>query len=52
MFGDTPPLDYEKLHEFEVANPDTFLEMYKMYFKRKGDTSVSPLDHLIKNSVI
>ncbi len=52
MYGEELALDYDKLHAFEEANPDTFLEMYKMYFKRKGDTSVSPLDHLIKGSVI
>ncbi len=52
MFPGTPPLDYDKLHEFEQAYPDTFLEMYKVYFKRKNDPSTHILDPLIATLII
>lgn len=52
MYPTATAFDYEKLHAFELAYPDTFLEMYKMYFRRKGDTSIGPLDHLLKAGVI
>lgn len=40
--------DFDNLHLFEQENPDTFIEMYKMYFRRKDEISESPLDPLIQ----
>lgn len=50
--ADKPQFDFDRLHEFEMENPDLFLEMYKMYFHRKGENTPHPLDPLIKSSVI
>jgi SAM-dependent methyltransferase len=44
--------DFERLHEFEVENPDAFLEMYKVYFHHKGEDSPHQLDPLIRAGLI
>lgn len=43
--------DFDRLHEFEQEHPDTFLEMYKMYFRRKGDHSEHEIDQLIRLNI-
>jgi 2-polyprenyl-3-methyl-5-hydroxy-6-metoxy-1,4-benzoquinol methylase/Flp pilus assembly protein TadD len=40
-------LDLDAMTEFEEKNPKTFLEMYKVYFRKKGQTEPNPLDPLI-----
>lgn len=44
---DNPKFDFDRLNTFEQENPDLFLEMYKLYFRRQGDTSRHPFDPLI-----
>jgi 2-polyprenyl-3-methyl-5-hydroxy-6-metoxy-1,4-benzoquinol methylase/Tfp pilus assembly protein PilF len=39
---------FEHLHEFESEHPDLFLGMYKVYLRRKGDTTPHPLDSFIE----
>lgn len=51
-FPDKDPLDFEALSAFEEKYPQTFLEMYKIYFKRIGDTLPHPLDPLIRLGAI
>ena len=50
-YPDAKGFDFDRLHEFEQENPDTFLEMYKMYFKRTGDASEHEIDQLIRLSI-
>lgn len=50
-FPDAKGFDFDRLHEFEQENPDTFLEMYKMYFKRAGDSSEHEIDQLIRLNI-
>ena len=45
---DNPKFDFDRLHVFEQENPDLFLEMYKMYFHRKGEGATHILDPMIK----
>jgi 2-polyprenyl-3-methyl-5-hydroxy-6-metoxy-1,4-benzoquinol methylase/Flp pilus assembly protein TadD len=47
LFPDKDPLDFEALTAYEEKYPKSFIEMYKIYFKRIGDTSTHPLDRLI-----
>jgi len=46
-YPDSTVLDFDALTEFEEKNPRTFLEMYKIYFRKKGQTAPHPLDPLI-----
>ncbi len=50
-YPDAKGFDFDRLHEFEQENPDTFLEMYKMYFKRTGDASEHEIDQLIRLNI-
>ncbi len=50
-YPDVKGFDFDRLHEFEQENPDTFLEMYKMYFKRKDDHSENEIDQLIRLNI-
>lgn len=51
-YPDSAGFDFDRLHEFETEYPDTFLEMYKMYYRRKGQTHPHPLDPLIKINLV
>jgi SAM-dependent methyltransferase/Tfp pilus assembly protein PilF len=53
MFPSAPgAFDFDRLHAFEQRNPETFLGMYKLYFRRKGEESAHPLDPLIRLGAI
>lgn len=52
MFPNGDVSDLELMAEFETKNPEAFAEMYKVYFRRKGDTSPHPLDQLIRLGAI
>ena len=45
---DREQLNWDHWDEFEQKNPTTFAGMYKTWLKFKGDTSVHPLDPIIK----
>lgn len=51
-FPGTDPLDFDTLTKFEEQHPQTFLEMYKIYFKRIGDEAPHPFDGLIRLGAI
>lgn len=52
MFPDSPFSDLVKMDKYEQAHPETFGEMYKVYFRRKGCNEPHPLDILIKVGAI
>jgi SAM-dependent methyltransferase len=45
---DPEMLDFESLHAYELENPVTFMGMYQLYLKRKGDQSQHPLEPIIR----
>lgn len=53
MFPDPhAPYTFEKLNEFEVAHPDAFLEMYKIYLRRRSEPQPSVLDSLLRQGLL
>lgn len=52
MFPNGAISDLALMAEFENKNPEAFAEMYKVYFRRKGNTSPHPLDQLIRLGAI
>lgn len=52
MFPDGHLSDLALMDKYEQANPDSFGEMYKIYFVRKGSNVPHPLDILIKIGAI
>lgn len=52
FFPDQPLLDPDVLEKFEEKVPKAFIEMYKIYFYRKGEGQEHPLDALIKQGLI
>ncbi len=51
-FPDREFLDFDAMTDYEQQNPQTFFEMYKIYFKRIGDTTAHPFDPLIRLGAI
>lgn len=52
MFPDGNMLDPDRLTAFEEKYPNAFVEMFKIFFRRKGETEPHPLDRLIKSGLI
>ena len=52
MFPDGYLSDLALMDKYEHANPEAFVEMYKIYFQRKGSNVPHPLDVLIKIGAI
>lgn len=51
-FPGVDPLDFAALSQFEEKYPQTFIEMYKIYFRPAGTSSDHPLDPLIRLGAI
>jgi SAM-dependent methyltransferase/Tfp pilus assembly protein PilF len=52
MFPDGHLSDLALMDKYEHENPEAFIEMYKVYFQRKGSDVPHPLDVLIKIGAI
>lgn len=52
MFPGESPLNPLLLEKFEETHPKAFIEMYKIYFYRKGEEAKHPLDPLIQLGII
>jgi SAM-dependent methyltransferase len=52
MFPDGNTLDPDRLDAFEKEHPLAFIEMIKVFFRRKGSTAPHPLDFLIFNELL
>lgn len=52
LFPDQALLDPDVLEKFEAEFPKAFIEMYKIYFRRKGEDAEHPLDSLINIGII
>lgn len=52
MFPEGSLADLALMDKYERENPEAFIEMYKVYFERKGSNLPHPLDVLIKIGAI
>jgi SAM-dependent methyltransferase/tetratricopeptide (TPR) repeat protein len=52
IFADQSPLNPELLEKFEEKNPKAFIEMFKVFFHRKGEEQEHPIDFLIKAGIL
>jgi SAM-dependent methyltransferase len=52
LFPDQSPLNPTLLEKFEDAHPKVFIEMYKIFFRRKENDEPSPLDSFIMSGLL